>query len=132
MKTIYVIHKFGGDLENLDKALHWAAWLTQRFDALFVVPWVPLCRHWPDTGESRKTGIAIDMAAIASCHGAVAVGGLVDGKLSPGSDGEFRFALAMHGRSVVFDFSNYESPTDMEGSGAYFRLGEAFGLRGKE
>jgi len=74
---IYVCHPFGGDQNKLDKAEAWAASLSRRFDALFVVPWVPLCRWWPNSGESLQRGLELDLAAIDRCDGLIAVGGMM-------------------------------------------------------
>jgi hypothetical protein len=77
---IYVAHPFGGDQSRLNKAESWVAFLCQRFDALFWAPWIPLCRHWPDTGDSRKRGLELDLEAVRRSDGIILVGG----EVSPG------------------------------------------------
>jgi hypothetical protein len=105
---IYVAHPFGGNLKNLDKAEKWAAWLTERFDALFVVPWVPLCRHWRDSGTSLTRGIDMDKAAIARCDAMIAVGG----GISRGMAIEIEFARGL-GIQVI-EISMCEDQGDFE------------------
>lgn len=90
MKLIYVAHPFGGDKSNLDKAEKWVADLSQRFDAIFWAPWIPLCRHWVDSGESRKRGLEIDLAAVRCSDAVIAVGGFV----SPGMNLEIEESSA--------------------------------------
>lgn len=72
---IYVCHPFGGNYANLDKAELWCADLSRALPALFVAPWVPLCRHWPNDGDTLRLGIELDLDAIRRCNGLVAVGG---------------------------------------------------------
>jgi hypothetical protein len=71
---IYVCHPFGGDWVNLAKAERWCADLSRALPALFVAPWVPLCRHWQNNGSSFLRGIELDLEAIRRCDGLVAVG----------------------------------------------------------
>jgi len=74
-KVVYVKHPFGGDLSKLDATEAWCAFLTSRFDALFVAPWVPLCRHWANNGISLERGFALDCGFIARSDSCIAVGG---------------------------------------------------------
>lgn len=71
---IYVAHKFGGDTGNLDLAEKWCADLSFVFDGMFIAPWVPLCSHWPDNGDSRKRGLSLDRTTIHRCNGVIFVG----------------------------------------------------------
>ncbi len=103
ISIIYLAHPFGGNPENLDAAERWAAWLSLRFDALFAVPWVALCRHWPDSGETRKRGLELDLAAVRHCHGMIMVGGCV----SPGMQIEKAEAREL------WDLSEFETPEDL-------------------
>jgi hypothetical protein len=101
---IYVAAPFGGNPENLDKAERWAAWLSMRFEALFVVPWVPLCRHWVDSGETRKRGLELDLVAVRHCHGMIMVGGNV----SPG------MAIEKAEARELWDLHEFRSPEQLE------------------
>ena len=75
MKIIYVMAPFGGIRENLDKAEAWCAFLSSRFGALFVAPWVPLCRHWENNGINPDRVLSLDCYAIRRCDGCIAIGG---------------------------------------------------------
>lgn len=100
---IYVAHPFGGDRSNLDRAEAWIAFLCQRFDALFWAPWIPLCRHWPDSGDSRKQGLELDLDAVRRSDGLVMVGGTV----SPG------MRLERAEARVTWDWSMILNPQDV-------------------
>lgn len=75
MQVVYLMHRFGGDAANLDKAEHWCAVLSRHFDAVFIAPWTAFCRHMPNTGSSLELGIRMDFAIIDRCDAAIAVGG---------------------------------------------------------
>lgn len=110
---IYVCHPFGGNLNNLDSAEYWAAYLTRIYLAFFVVPWVPLCRHWLNDGETLARGIACDTAFILrSCDGLIAIGGA----MSANGWAEFDLAVSAHGARSVRDFSYVLSPRELDES----------------
>jgi hypothetical protein len=111
MKLIYVAHQFGGNPTNLDRAEAWVAWLCSRFDALFWAPWIPLCRHWPDSGDTRKRGLELDLLAIERSDGIITVGG----QMSPGMYIE-RDHAAAHGVSL-WDVSDFATPEELAASG---------------
>jgi hypothetical protein len=128
MILVYLIHRFGGDPRNLESAEHWAAWLTLHFDALFIVPWVPLCRHWPDSGRTRELGLEIDLDALGHCRRAIAVCGLPGGVLSTGGAIEFQEARELRMHPV--DCSIFETPEQLEADmDAMARLEREFGRR---
>lgn len=112
MKIIYVMHPFGGNRENLDKSEAWCAFLSSRFDALFVAPWVPLCLHWENNGISLDRGLTLDCVAIERCDGCVAVGG----RWSPGMLHERTFADRVFADRVgkqVIDATQFRTPNDI-------------------
>jgi hypothetical protein len=74
MKLIYVAHEFGNRPDNLDRAEKWVAALSEAFDHVFWVPWVPLCRHWVNSGGSLERGMAFDFEAIAKSDSMVLCG----------------------------------------------------------
>ena len=128
MTLVYLIHRFGGDPRNIESAERWAAWLTLHLDALFVVPWVPLCKHWPDTGRHRELGLEIDLDALNKCDRALAVCGIAGGVLSPGGAIEFQEAHVQGMRPL--DCSCFETPEQLElDDDAMARLGREFGWR---
>jgi hypothetical protein len=102
--VIYLAAPYGGIPSKLDAAERWAAWLSLRFDAFFIVPWVAICRHWPDSGETRKRGLELDLAAVRHCHGMLMVGGFISsGMVSDKSAAR-----------DVWDLSEFETPEDLE------------------
>ena len=107
MRIIYVMHPFSGVRENLDKAEAWCAFLSSRFDALFVAPWVPLCRHWENNGISLDRGLTLDCVAIERCNGCIAVGG----RWSPGMLHERAFSDTVS--KPVIDATQFRTPNDM-------------------
>lgn len=100
---IYVAHPFGGEKHLLDKAERWVAKLSLHFDAIFWAPWIPLCRNWPDSGESRARGLEIDMAAVDRSDGVILVGGYV----SPG------MTMERDRASSVLDMVHLCDPVDL-------------------
>lgn len=110
MKTplIYVAHPFGGDMVKLAAAEQWVAYLCRSFPAIFWAPWIPLCRHWPDSGESRKRGLELDLAAVRRSYGVILVGG----EVSPG------MTLERDAAHVVWDWSGFRTPEDFERANA--------------
>jgi hypothetical protein len=74
MKLIYVAHPFGGIASNLDAAELWVAELSRAFPHIFWAPWIPLCRHWVDSGDARKRGLEIDLAAVRQSDSIVLCG----------------------------------------------------------
>lgn len=109
---IYVAHPFGGDKSNLDKAVHWCAFLSINFSALFVAPWIPLCLHWSSNGEALRRGQAMDLAAVAACDGLIAVGG----QMSTGMRKAYNCAVVHAARksSHVIDMTRFCDPAEME------------------
>ena len=109
---IYIGHPFGGDKTNLDKAEAWVAFLSAHFDALFWAPWIPLCRHWVDSGNSRRRGLELDMSAIDVSSGVLFVGGV----MSPGMVIEMERAVSGAGKAKSFCVQNltrYTTPRDL-------------------
>lgn len=103
----YVMHPFGGNLTNLDRASEWCAFLTAQFGALFTAPWIPMCRHWAGNGISLDKGLELDCEAIRRFDSCIAVGG----RYSPGMLHERGFADSI-GRHVN-DASRFERPNDL-------------------
>lgn len=103
----YVLHPFGGDLQNLDRAREWCAFLSAQFNALFSAPWIPLCKHWPNNGVSLDHGMRLDRGAIRRFDSCVAVGG----RFSVGMQHERGFAESI-GKSVL-DASRFETPNQL-------------------
>lgn len=61
----YAAHPFGGDLKLLDRAEQIVALLLEHCPGVLAwAPWIPMCRHRADSGESRARGLAIDLAAV--------------------------------------------------------------------
>jgi len=66
----YVAHPFGGDMLKLDCAELWCAELSLLFSKwrevkiICLAPWIPLCRHWPNTGDVRSKGLEIGKACV--------------------------------------------------------------------
>lgn len=104
LPLIYVAHPFGGDGLLLPCAEAWVAYLCRNFPALFWAPWIPICRHWPDSGESRKRGLELDLAAVRRSDGLILVGG----EVSPGMRVERDAARS------IWDWSEYRTPEDFE------------------
>jgi hypothetical protein len=96
LRVIYVAHPFGGNFENLSEAERWAAFLTRKFCAVFVAPWIPLCRYWSDKTD-RELGISIDVAAVREADGIILVGP----EVSPGMSAEWT-AASIHGIPAAY------------------------------
>lgn len=80
MKLIYVAHKFGGDLRNADRAERLTAELNLRIDgAIFVCPWLPMVRHWPNHGATLARGMQLDLESVRRCDGLIALTPLLTG-----------------------------------------------------
>jgi len=103
----YVMHPYGGDRANLEKAREWCAFLSAQFDALFTAPWIPLCLYWPNNGVSLDRGLALDCACIERLDSCIAVGG----RMSPGMLHEAGHAAKV-GKSV-FDASRFRTPNEL-------------------
>ena len=103
----YVMHPFGGNRVNLDRTDEWCAFLTAQFNALFVAPWVPMCRHWANNGVSLERGMRLDFEAIRRFDSCIAVGG----KFSVGMTNERGFADSIG--KVVLDASRFERPNEL-------------------
>jgi hypothetical protein len=103
----YVMHPYGNIPENLEHAAQWCAFLTSRFDALFVAPWAPLCKYWVNNGVSLDRGLRLDCEFIGRCDSCIAVGG----RWSPGM---------LHERSnadksgvTVYDATQFRTPNSL-------------------
>ena len=70
---IYLSHEFGGKSENLEKAEKWCAFLSEQVEAMFIAPWIALCRHWQDSGGALARGLAMDLDCVRKCDALVAV-----------------------------------------------------------
>lgn len=91
----YMAHPFGGRLELLDEAERLLADLQREYtECVILAPWIPLCRHWPDSGESRRLGLDIDMSAVAASDAVMLVGGehCPERLPTPGMEREIRCA----------------------------------------
>lgn len=65
-KVVYIAHAFGGDPENLERAIHWVGWAAMEGVAP-VATWITLCDLWPDSYEHRAAGMACNLAVIERC-----------------------------------------------------------------
>lgn len=106
-KIVYVMHRFGNDVENLRKTREWCAFLSAHFDALFCAPWEALCGFWPNTGVTLQRGMALDFAAICQFNSCIAVGGV----FSPGMIDERGYAETIG--KVVVDATVYVTPNQL-------------------
>lgn len=80
IKLIYVAHEFGGDLSNADKAEMLTAYLNLHIEgAVFNCPWLPMVRHWPDSGDTRARGMRIDLESVKRHDGLIALTALKTG-----------------------------------------------------
>jgi hypothetical protein len=68
-------------------------------DAVFVAPWIPLCKYWINADTSLARGLELDFAAIEQCKFVIMVGGSV----SPGMAKERDHAVA--NGVTVLDYS---------------------------
>jgi hypothetical protein len=102
---VFVSHPFAGDMRKLTSVEIWCAWLSMNLDALFVAPYVPLCRHWVDSGVTRERGMMLDLVAVARCDGLIAVGGPMS---ATGGRREFD-ASKNH-----YDCSEFETPEELK------------------
>lgn len=105
---IYVYHPFRGDWVNLAKAERWCADLSRALPALFVAPWIPLCRHWPNDGDTLRRGIELDVEAVHRCDGLVAVGGPMS------ANGRIEFE-ASHNAYDLSEFETFDEFTEDSG-----------------
>lgn len=65
-RLVYVAHPYGGAPRNLALAEQFVAELNLLLpDCIFWAPWIPLCRDWPNKGESLKEGMRFCLAAVA-------------------------------------------------------------------
>lgn len=110
-KLVYLGMPYGGDKSNLDAAESLVATLCKCFDALFWAPWVPLCRYWPNSGESLEVGMILDENAIDNSDLVLLVGP----RISPGMAKEVEFA-AKHGVPVAFAVDGDPSAVDIDGA----------------
>jgi hypothetical protein len=101
---VFVSHPFAGDMRKLTSVEIWCAWLSMSFDALFVAPYVPLCRHWPDSVGTRERGMMLDLVAVARCDGMIMVGG----SISPG------MLIERDASKNVYDVSEFETPEELK------------------
>jgi len=80
MHLIYVAAKFSGLQSNADRAEKITAALNRHIEgAIFIAPWLPMVRHWVDSGDSRARGIALDLEAVKKCDALIAVSPLEGG-----------------------------------------------------
>jgi hypothetical protein len=113
----YLAHPFGGDFAKLAEASVWVAVLNHELNrrgVLIVVwaPWIPLCRHWPDNGESRALGLGIDLAAVVASDFLYLTGGrhLTNREIAGGM--ALELATAKEHRKHVVDLLDLAWPTD--------------------
>jgi len=82
MKLIYVAHVFGGSVVKAHRAEYWTAALNERIEGgLFFCPWLPMVRHWVDSGESRERGMRLDLEFVLRSDALLALSPLVGGVL---------------------------------------------------
>jgi hypothetical protein len=79
-KLIYVAHKFAGVQANADRAERLTALLNLHINgAIFICPWLPLVRYWPDLGETRERGLQLGLSCVRMCHAVLALTEAVGG-----------------------------------------------------
>lgn len=121
-QLVYVMAPFGGDLAKLILAEHWCSFLSSRFDAFFMAPWVPLCRDWTNNGVALERGMRLDCEAIRRFDAAIAVGG----KWSTGMIHERSFAESIG--KLIEDATQFETPNQLlADEDAMARLESVFG-----
>ncbi len=82
MKLIYVAHAFRGLVSNAYRAEMLTAHLNWHIEgAAFICPWLPMVRHWVDSGESRARGLSMDLECVKRCDGLIALSPLLGGVL---------------------------------------------------
>lgn len=80
VKLIYVAHKFSGDLRNADAAEKLTAYLNLHIEgAVFSCPWLPMVRHWVDSGATRERGLRLDLGAVKRHDALIALSELEGG-----------------------------------------------------
>jgi hypothetical protein len=104
---VYLMHPFGGELVNLDRAREWCAFLSAHFAMLASAPWIPLCKHWPNNGLSLAHGIELDKLAIRRADSCIAVGG----KFSQGMQVERGYAEDIG--KLVYDATRFRTPNEL-------------------
>lgn len=98
LPLIYVAHPFGGKQHLLDRAEEWTATLNLHFDALFVAPWIPQCRHWENYGKTLERGVLLNEQAIRRSDAIILVGG----EFTSGMMKEIRVSIDANIRRLVF------------------------------
>jgi hypothetical protein len=94
MLIVYVAHKFGGDLANADKAEKWTAWLNLHIErAAFICPWLPMVRHWVDSGKTRARGLVLDVFVARRCDATLALTAVEGGVLEEWKASKYRRCL---------------------------------------
>ena len=74
-KLHYVAHQFGGDPMNLLRASRWTAELCRVLPGqIFWAPWIPLCQHWPNEGDTLERGMELDIRCVRASRSVVQVG----------------------------------------------------------
>ena len=82
MKLIYVAHIFSGEQCNAERAEKLTAILNGWIQgAVFICPWLPMVRHWVDSGETRARGLQLDLECVRQTDGLLALTPLVGGVL---------------------------------------------------
>lgn len=107
LPLIYVAHPFGGNQFNLDRAEAWTAELNLNFDALFVAPWIPQCRHWENSGRALERGVALNESFIRRSDALITTGG----HISPGMEKEIQ--SAKQASVPCFIFSAFATPWEL-------------------
>lgn len=79
MKLIYVVHPFGGNPANLERARRWYRWLVSEFPRnAYVCQWVFECEVL-DLGDDAVSefGLERDIEVLSRCDAVLLVGGEV-------------------------------------------------------
>ena len=112
MLTVYVAHVFSGNQQNATDAEKWTAWLNDRIGgAVFLCPWLPMVRYWPDCGSSRRRGLMLDLACVRKFDALIALSPLVGGVEIEWEAATNRLSVDTSGPNCDAEFDRIEKTT---------------------
>ena len=77
---IYVARVFSGIQSNADIAEEWTAYLNLKIEgAVFLCPWLPMVRHWVNSGDTRARGMHLDISCAQQFDGVIALSEVTGG-----------------------------------------------------
>jgi len=88
MRMVYLAHPYGGDPDNLKRALRWFTWVARNYrDVAPVMDWHLMCQVLEENVLNREYGLECDIEIARRCDEIWLVGGRVSAGMKRESAG---------------------------------------------